>query len=272
MHKNQILSFAACCIRLKFSAPGELKDYQEAKPESLTVIVTWHYNLITCIYVVSVYSIVIGRLRLVRMENAWGWLCVAALAGACSRDRALRMDCVKGTQINRSSRPQHIYLRSTRHPDLEMKNGGVLMILRGGTGWRHWSLPDLKEYKNAYWKLHILRETWEAQERLDCWCYLSSMSLQQYFDTSVVMPGCWSGHHKHAAAHEFETENMNQWKCFFFHFVFIEKSPFPIVRSWLLPWLYVAWIFPALDKILWQYSCICRLHANCQFRAGNIFS
>ena len=62
------------------------------------------------------YSIVIGRLRLVRMENAWGRLGVEAPAEAYSSDRALRMDCVKGTQISRSSRSQHVYMWLHKKP------------------------------------------------------------------------------------------------------------------------------------------------------------
>lgn len=115
----------------------------------------------------------------------------------------------------------------TRYPDLETKNGGDLTIHRGGRGWRHWSLPDPKGYKNAYWKCTDPernsgdpRKSWQFVLLV---LHVIAMDPGSIISTQALWclaAGLMLGHQQYAAAHDCETESMNRWKHFVFQFVF----------------------------------------------------
>lgn len=98
MHKNQILSCVACCIRLKCSALGEMKDDQGTKHGSLAGL-TWCW---------SHSSVSQGVQHCDSKTKSGGngrWLGVEAPAGAESRDRALRMPGAYSNQQDPSTLP-----------------------------------------------------------------------------------------------------------------------------------------------------------------------
>lgn len=150
MHKNQILFCVACCIKLKCSTLGELEDDQETKHDFMAGL-TWcwaHTKLF------RVCSIVIGRLRVVEMEDGWVWRHQQGHKAGTGLSECL------GHTV--STTPAHfLQLHNTPRP-----GDNDLMIHRGGTEWTHWSLPDPKEYENTYWKPRhaerIVRDTKKA--------------------------------------------------------------------------------------------------------------
>lgn len=174
-HKNQILSRVACCIRLKCSAPGKLKDYQEAKHDSLTVSVTWHYNLITRMYVSQDVQHCNRKTKI----GANGEY--MEMAGCGGNSRSTQQGRGSQNEIAGHRDPSTSICGFTRHPDLEVNNGGDLMICRNGTGWRHWSLLSPKEYKNAHWKpTHHERNSGDPRKS---WVLLVLHAIEKY-------PGC----------------------------------------------------------------------------------
>lgn len=85
-------------------------------------------------------SIVIGRLRVVEMEDGWVWRHQQGHKAGTGLSECL------GHTV--STTPAHfLQLHNTPRP-----GDNDLMIHRGGTEWTHWSLPDPKEYENTYWK------------------------------------------------------------------------------------------------------------------------
>lgn len=191
-HKNQILSWVACCIRLKCSAPGEPKDYQEAKHDSLTVSVTWHYNLITRMYVSQDVQHCNRKTKI----GANGEY--MEMAGCGGNSRSIQQGRGSQNEIAGRRDPSTSICGFTRHPDLEVNNGGDLMICRSGTGWRHWSRLGPEEYKNAHWKpTHHERNSGDPRKSWQC--YLSSMPLKSTQDVtfqhkrdSWLLGWCWS--------------------------------------------------------------------------------
>lgn len=82
----------------------------------------------------------IGRLRVVEMEDVWVWRHQQGRKAGTGLSEYLGHTAVSKTPAIPSSFTTH----------QEIKND--LMIHRSGTEWRHWPLPDPKEYKNTYWR------------------------------------------------------------------------------------------------------------------------
>lgn len=142
----------------------------------------------------------------------------------------------------------------TRHPDPEMKNGDDLMIHRGGTGWRYWSPPEPKEYKNAYWKPTHPERNLRDPGKVDNWCYLSFMSLQWILDliflhkpSDAWLLGCLVTTNmlllmavRHSQSHE-------SVKMFFLSVCILRKITFPYCKAMNI----------AMTVCVKDISCIC---------------
>lgn len=201
MHKNQILSCVTCCIRLKCSALGELKDDQEAK-----------HGLTWCWSHSSVSQGVQHCDRKTKSGGNWRWLGMEAPAGAPTG----LSECLGHTAVNNT--PAHFPPTLQHAQTLRQRLTWQFTELRQNGDTDHCQTQSNTKMHTG--NLDTLKESWKTHKKsLNRWCYGPWISQ---FNRVIAMPGCQAdvGHHQHAAAHGHETESMNQWKHFFFQFEF----------------------------------------------------